>query len=510
MPDHESLQQELHDELTAYLDGELDAQSVGRVEERLARDAAYRSELNQLERAWNMLDRLPRASVDEKFTKTTIEMVAASASQEAEAVAREAPRRRRRQRIVGAVSMAAALVLGFVMGRGLWTDPNERLTEDLPVLQNLDLYYQADDIELLRVLAEKGSFNETDTDDAGDNSPTVPSAIDAGPSTTGEDLDARRAKIAQLEPSEQQELFRKYERFRAMPPEEQQRLRALQAEISADPHAGHLQQVLERYHEWLKTITPSQRATLAELPPQDRIKQIERIRLRQKADEQLELLSRHDRRDIMSWVYALMKHHRDEVLAGMSPEERARFDEADSSAQRRWLIYRTFRAGTKSKPKSRVAQQDIDRLAEKLSESARAELAKATTLEAKRHVVGMWVYATLHRSDSWRRGRHVNPLVGEELLQFLQNDVAPARREELLKMPREEMLRELRRMYFEHGRGAAGVRRERGPERFRGPGSRGRRPRDSDERHRAKSPPPREKAPADEPAKRDSSADEPF
>ena len=53
----------LHEELTSYLDGELDPQQVRRIEERLARDADYRAELQRMQRAWDLLDRLPRASV---------------------------------------------------------------------------------------------------------------------------------------------------------------------------------------------------------------------------------------------------------------------------------------------------------------------------------------------------------------------------------------------------------------------------------------------------------------
>jgi hypothetical protein len=57
----------------------------------------------------------------------------------------------------------------------------------------------------------------------------------------------------------------------------------------------------------------------------------------------------------------------------------------------------------------------------------------------------------LYRSGSWRGDRRGNPLITEELLEFLQNDLPPAEREQLLKKPREEMLRELRKMYFERG-----------------------------------------------------------
>jgi hypothetical protein len=166
MSEHELPQSELIDELSAYLDGELDAESVRRVEERLARDPAYRAELKKLERAWDLLDRLPRASVGESFTRSTIEMVALSASQEAQAVLTELPRRQRRARLIGAASLGAALVAGFLIGASIWPDPNEGLLEDLPVLENLDLYYQADEIEFLRLLEKEGLFQEPDSDNA--------------------------------------------------------------------------------------------------------------------------------------------------------------------------------------------------------------------------------------------------------------------------------------------------------------------------------------------------------
>ncbi len=164
MSNQDITSQELQDELSAYLDGELDADSVRRVEERLARDAAYRAELQKMERAWGMLDKLPRAAVDENFTRTTIEMVALSAAEEAAAAVQQAPARARRHRLVGLAAMAAALCVGFFIGQRLWPDPNKALLQDLPVVENLDLYYQADDLEFLKQLDEKGLFAEGDAD----------------------------------------------------------------------------------------------------------------------------------------------------------------------------------------------------------------------------------------------------------------------------------------------------------------------------------------------------------
>jgi anti-sigma factor RsiW len=154
----------LYEELSAYLDGELDADGVRRVEERLARDPAFQAELRRLERAWGLLDRLPRASVDEDFTKTTIEMVALAASEEAEVALAQQPRRRRRQRLLGAGAMVLTGLIGFVIGTQLWPDPNRALLEDLPVVQKFELYYQADDIEFLRMLEERDLFVDEDAD----------------------------------------------------------------------------------------------------------------------------------------------------------------------------------------------------------------------------------------------------------------------------------------------------------------------------------------------------------
>ncbi len=158
---------QLHEELTAYLDGELDAESVRRVEERLARDSAYQAELQRLERAWGLLDRLPRATVNDSFTQTTIEMVAVAASREADAVQTALPRRRRQQQITGIASVLAALVVGFGIGHWMWPNPNQELLQDLPVLQNFERYYQVDNIDFLRLLEEQNLFAEGDSDHAG-------------------------------------------------------------------------------------------------------------------------------------------------------------------------------------------------------------------------------------------------------------------------------------------------------------------------------------------------------
>ncbi|HEV3137664.1 MAG TPA: hypothetical protein VGZ26_07160, partial [Pirellulales bacterium] len=129
-----------------------------------------------------------------------------------------------------------------------------------------------------------------------------------GAATVGsasDDLAGRRLQIEHMTPAEQQDLLRRQERFSTLPLEEQQRLRSLQASLDADPHARQLEQVLKHYHEWLKTLSPGQRAELADLGPADRVARIKRIRQQQEFARQqarrAELLSTKDVQEIVRW-----------------------------------------------------------------------------------------------------------------------------------------------------------------------------------------------------------------
>lgn len=141
--------------LTAYLDGELPADEARRVEARLASDPAWAAELQRLERAWNLLDQLPRTEAPSDFMQSTVEMIALSAA--ADLAAAERPRPRRRW-IDGALLTAGALaaaVAGFLVIDRLRPRRDDELLRELPVLRHLDLYARTDpgeSAEFLRLL----------------------------------------------------------------------------------------------------------------------------------------------------------------------------------------------------------------------------------------------------------------------------------------------------------------------------------------------------------------------
>jgi anti-sigma factor RsiW len=155
----------LRSELSAYLDGELNESGSQRVEELLSADPLAREELKRLQRAWDLLDQLPRADVTDLFTRTTVAMVAKAAAEDIDRERRSAPGRRRRQAIAALGGMLASCVVGFALVRALWPDSNQQLVRDLTVLENLDPYRQASDIEFLRMLDREDVFPEESTNE---------------------------------------------------------------------------------------------------------------------------------------------------------------------------------------------------------------------------------------------------------------------------------------------------------------------------------------------------------
>jgi len=154
----EAEQPDLDEQLVAYLDGELDADESRRIEEALATDPHVRTQLQQLERSWELMDRLPRAEVDDGFVRTTVEMIAVQAEQEIEREQEQLPRLRRRAWLGGGASVLAAAAVGFIAVAFFVPKENDRLLEDLPIIEKLEQYRDAKDIETLRLLEKQGIF----------------------------------------------------------------------------------------------------------------------------------------------------------------------------------------------------------------------------------------------------------------------------------------------------------------------------------------------------------------
>jgi len=146
--------------LVAYLDGELDDASSNEIERRLSRDPKFRDSLRRLQAAWDMLDLLPRADAGDEFTKSTVELVAVKATNDARKKSDSWTTTNRLNWIVGIAGAVVALFVGYGTSRYMLSAPNRQLVSDLPVIENVDLYHNIDSIEFLQQLDAEGLFAE--------------------------------------------------------------------------------------------------------------------------------------------------------------------------------------------------------------------------------------------------------------------------------------------------------------------------------------------------------------
>ena len=165
-PEHQDKQElGFDEELVAYLDGELSRDNASRVEDALSENAEYRLRLKQLQQAWDLMDDLPQSTMDESFIKSTVELVVVSAESEVMATVN----RWKTWRIgIWAVSLAAVLVMvwgGSALVNSLGGRDNQQLLNDLPLVQEIDVYDPIDNMDFLKELDASGVFSE-ELDDA--------------------------------------------------------------------------------------------------------------------------------------------------------------------------------------------------------------------------------------------------------------------------------------------------------------------------------------------------------
>ena len=127
------------EELTAYLDGELDVSDVQRVEHRIGTDPTYRAEMQALQRTWDIFDNLPTGEASPSFTQTTMEMVVGDAIDQVRAKGRKWwlwP-------IRICILMGLPLLLfglGFGVTRYVQMEPNRQLLNNVSIIENIDRY----------------------------------------------------------------------------------------------------------------------------------------------------------------------------------------------------------------------------------------------------------------------------------------------------------------------------------------------------------------------------------
>ena len=266
----------LHEEIVAYLDGELTPEECERVEARLSSDDSYRRELQEMDRAWHALEQLPQATVSDDFARTTIEMVTVAAELDLTEQTMALPQLRRKRTLLLTAICATAATVGFAATQLFVPDANRVLVNDLPVIQQLDTLTQIDSVEYLRELRAVVNSRWWQ-----DHQEEITPEVEQFQAISSEPAEERQRRVEQLELAEQSELQIRLERFLAMNPAAQDRLRELNHSIVAADDADELQQALVAYGHWLASKTPGERAELLELPLDERRRRIQQMHARE-------------------------------------------------------------------------------------------------------------------------------------------------------------------------------------------------------------------------------------
>lgn len=320
----------LDEQLTAYLDGELPPEEARALEQRLARDVTVRERLRQLAGAWDLLDNLPRTTVDESFAKTTVAMVAVAAKEDLVELQSTAPRQKRQQWLGSAVGIAAALLLGYASFAWFWPDPNAKLLSDLSLVENWQLYQEADSLEFLSKLDRAGLFWS-------ENASSSELAMLMPPTN-----EERTLYVNQLSESQRTELRRKQETFAKLPSQEQQQLRELDVALQTASNSARMLEILRNYHNWLNARSPLEIAEVRKLPTDQRIDKIRELQLRDEEQwvKQYRFPSHmaEDFRRVYAWLTDLALKHEKAILEHIPEQQRAVIARQPDDSRKRVLL----------------------------------------------------------------------------------------------------------------------------------------------------------------------------
>jgi len=273
-----------------------------------------------------------------------------------------------------------------------------------------------------------------------------------------------RARLEAMSAEEKEELAAKRERFEQLPPEEQERIRQLDERLRADPNSELLRGVMNRYYEWLKTLSSDERAALLSKKGEERIEMIRILAFRSMADRRL---SQEDLEQVYEWTTEYLRS-REETMIESLPEHERDEVKAIEDESRRWRHLFWEMRKHQLPPPSPATDGEITQLIGTLSADARRIFDAAPDEEKRQELVQGWIRASMF-------SRYQQSVSEEELMQFLHEDLDPRWRAQIESLPRDEMQKELRKHYMIHKfRGFGGPRfRPPGPPGGPPPGRRG-------------------------------------
>ena len=251
---------EVIEELTAYLDGELDDTAMQAVEQRLSTDTVYREELQSLQKTWDLLDAIPQTEPNASFTKTTMELVVSEAISQS--------RGQKRFNWIRLIRTALLiLVPATLFVSAVWITRNSQSQDDRTLVNHLstiDNQYRfnvfPNEIAFLEQLNQHGLFSgdsfieqETIENDSvvTDNNHLVPVSSDD-----------RERFIESLDVEKKVELQEKFNAFTNLSDKRRDQRVEFDQQIQSHPDREELIHSLHAYYDWFQDLDVSEKTDL--------------------------------------------------------------------------------------------------------------------------------------------------------------------------------------------------------------------------------------------------------
>ena len=270
--------EQLNEQLSAYIDGELSPDETVVLEQRLAADEKLRKRLAGLKNNWGLLESLPRENVSSRFTASTVEMVAiratANNSLDTSTAIDWASRNPRWLFILAAALLAG--FFGYVVTRvitntspvnGLIENRNALLIKHLNFLEHFPEYQLTDDINFLTKLYQMEYFS----------SRTQVAAYPAIVKQAQDSNEEARIRILGMNSGEKNRVHRNYLGFLQLPEPEQKRLLILHDTLLAAPNTEVLSKVLITYSRWYQQLDPLEQVEITLRTQNEKIEYIQEL-----------------------------------------------------------------------------------------------------------------------------------------------------------------------------------------------------------------------------------------
>jgi hypothetical protein len=175
--------------LVAYLDGELDAQEVRQMEDRLSVEPDLREKMASLEQTWNMLDQLETVPIDKELVRSTMEVVTLTIEKELVEGEKQHEKRKLHDHLVVLAILFMFAVIGYQLAILAGISRSREILEDIPIIQRMSMYKEIDDLKFLKMLSEEGVFDVLEDGAL----PVEETGFDVQPPSTGDAPDDNSA-----------------------------------------------------------------------------------------------------------------------------------------------------------------------------------------------------------------------------------------------------------------------------------------------------------------------------